>query len=468
MQRRFDTALERLMREAGTMPPFSSVTLLLAVSGGADSMCLANLALHSTTGIRIAIAHCNFHLRGEESDGDEALVSGWAAKNCVEIHTADFDTLSFASSKGISIEMAARELRYGWFSQLCRENGYVAVAVAHNANDNAETLLLNLVRGTGMNGLTGISTVSLSPFESEGFRAPVLRPLLGFTRKQIEGYVFTHNIDYHNDSTNAQSAYKRNSIRNEVFPLLEKINPSFIKTLNREMEYFSQAGNIVEGWCARMRDEVVRDIPGGEVRIGLALLMGTPNWKYLLYYILEPYGFSSSVLSSVEDLLSSERTFSGKRFESEEYVLTTQRDGMVVSPKSANKNDPDGILIRDAGEYSFADVRFMVEVFDRPADLVLRQPDGVLILDAERLAFPFVCRLWQRGDWFVPFGMKGRKKLSDFFADLKYSREQKAKAVILATSSGETSRIAAVLGKRIDETFRITQKTSSILRISLL
>ena len=450
------------------MPPFSSVTLLLAVSGGTDSMCLANLALHSTTGIRIAIAHCNFHLRGEESDGDEALVRGWAAKNGVEIHTADFDTLSFASSKGISIEMAARELRYGWFSQLCRENGYVAVAVAHNANDNAETLLLNLVRGTGMNGLTGISTVSLSPFESEGFRAPVLRPLLGFTRKQIEGYAFTHKIDYHNDSTNAQSAYRRNSIRNEVFPLLEKINPSFIKTLNREMEYFSQAGNIVEGWCARMRDEVVRDLPGGGVCIGLASLMKTPNWKYLLYYILEPYGFSSSVLSSVEDLLSSERTFSGKRFESEGYVLVTQRDGMVVSPKSAGKNEPEGIVIRTAGEYSFAGIRFRVEVFDRPADLVLRQPDGVLILDAERLAFPFVCRLWQRGDWFMPFGMKGRKKLSDFFADLKYSREQKARAVILATSSGETSRIAAVLGKRIDETFRITQKTSSILRISLL
>ena len=340
--------------------------------------------------------------------------------------------------------------------------------MAHNANDNAETLLLNLVRGTGMNGLTGISTVSLSPFESEGFRTPVLRPLLEFTRKQIEGYAFTHKIDYHNDSTNAQSAYKRNSIRNEVFPLLEKINPSFIKTLNREMEYFSQAGNIVEGWCARMRDEVVRDLPGGGVCIGLASLMKTPNWKYLLYYILEPYGFSSSVLSSVEDLLSSERTFSGKCFESEEYVLVTQRDGMVVSPKSAGKNEPEGIVIRTVGEYSFAGIRFMVEVFDRPADLVLRQPDGVLILDAERLTFPFVCRLWQRGDWFVPFGMKGRKKLSDFFADLKYSREQKARAVILSTSSGETSRIAAVLGKRIDETFRITQKTSSILRISLL
>ena len=439
---------------------------MVCVSGGADSVALLDVLQRG--GYDCVVAHCNFHLRGEESDGDEALVRGWAAKNGVEIHTADFDTLSFASSKGISIEMAARELRYGWFSQLCRENGYVAVAVAHNANDNAETLLLNLVRGTGMNGLTGISTVSLSPFESEGFRAPVLRPLLEFTRKQIEGYAFIHKIDYHNDSTNAQSAYRRNNIRNEVFPLLEKINPSFIKTLNREMEYFSQAGNIVEGWCARMRDEVVRDLPGGGVCIGLASLMEIPNWKYLLYYILEPYGFSSSVLSSVEDLLSSERTFSGKRFESEEYVLVTQRDGMVVSLKSAGKNEPEGIVIRTAGEYSFAGIRFMVEVFDRPADLVLRQPDGVLILDAERLAFPFVCRLWQRGDWFVPFGMKGRKKLSDFFADLKYSRGQKARAVILATSSGETSRIAAVLGKRIDETFRITQKTSSILRISLL
>ncbi|MGN0189888.1 MAG: tRNA lysidine(34) synthetase TilS [Candidatus Cryptobacteroides sp.] len=458
----------KLTGEAGIMPPLSSVTLLLAVSGGADSMCLADLALHSSTGIRIAIAHCNFSLRGEESDGDETLVREWASKNGVRLHTAAFGTSGYASSRGISIEMAARELRYRWFSRLCLENGYAAVAVAHNANDNAETLLLNIVRGTGMNGLSGMSPLSFSPEAYEGHKALVLRPMLRFTRKSIEGYAFARGIAYRNDSTNAHSCYKRNRIRNEVFPLLEKINPSFIRTFNREMAYFSDAGNIVGEWCGMMRGRVAEDRPDGGVRIDLASLRQTANWKYLLYHILEPYGFASSVLSSVEDLVSSGRTFSGKRFESDGFVLMTQRDGMLICPKT-DSSRPDGTLvISGPGDYSFCGTRFRVEVFDRPGDMPLRQPEGVLILDAERLPFPFVCRAWSYGDWFVPFGMKGRKKLSDFFADLKYTQVQKDSAVILTAASSEASRIAAVLGKRIDEAFRITQKTPSVLRITVL
>lgn len=485
MQRRFDTALERLMREAGTVPPFSSVTLLLAVSGGVDSMCLADLALHSSTGIRIAIAHCNFHLRGEESDGDEALVREWTARNGIRLHRTDFETSSYASSRGISIEMAARELRYRWFSQLCLENGYPAVAVAHNANDNAETLLLNLVRGTGMNGLSGMSGVSLSPADDRGFRAPVLRPMLGFTRKQIEGYAFAHNLEFHNDSTNAHSVYKRNRLRNEVFPILGTINTSFISTLNRDMSYFSEASEIVGQWCEQKMGEVVRENDPG-IFISLDGLLKIRNWRYLLYYVLDPYGFPSPVLASIENLVSSGRTFSGKIFESDGYLLRTQRDGMTVFPKEAGSPRQDGpLVIQGPGEYAFNGIRFRVELFDRPDGMPLKQPDGMLVLDAGRLPFPFVCRGWSHGDWFIPFGMKGRKKLSDFFADLKFTRSQKDSALILTPpSSGkfssetcseascETSQedfhIAAVLGKRIDEAFRITQKTSSILRITVL
>ena len=462
------------------MPPFSSVTLLLAVSGGADSMCLADLALHSSTGIRIAIAHCNFHLRGEESDSDEALVRDWAAGNGVRLHRIDFETSSYAASRGISIEMAARELRYRWFSKLCRENGYAAVAVAHNANDNAETLLLNMLRGTGMNGLAGMSGVGLSPADDGGFRATVLRPMLEFTRKQIEGYAFAHNLEFHNDSTNSHSVYKRNRLRNEVFPILGTINPSFISTLNRDISYFSEASEIVGQWCEQKRGEVVSENDSG-IFISLARLLEIRNWRYLLYYILEPFGFPSPVLTSIENLLSSGRTFSGKCFESDGFVLWTQRDGMLVLPKGTESLSPGGsLVIPGPGEYSFCGTRFRVEVFDRPADLPLRQPAGVLILDAARLPFPFVCRGWSHGDWFIPFGMTGRKKLSDFFADLKFTRAQKDAALIIAPiaavssresscePSRESSRVAAVLGKRIDETFRITQKTSSVLRISVL
>jgi tRNA(Ile)-lysidine synthase len=184
---------------------------------------------------RIAISH----LRGEESDGDEELVRTWASEHGVRIHVRDFDTETYARENGISIEMAARDLRYAWFAQLCLDHGYKAVSVAHNANDNAETLVLNMLRGAGLRGLSGMSVVSSVP----GFPSiPLLRPLLDCTRKQIEGYMFAHKVSYREDSTNAMSEYKRNRIRNETFSIFETVNPSFVRTLNREMGYFSEAG----------------------------------------------------------------------------------------------------------------------------------------------------------------------------------------------------------------------------------
>ena len=220
MRDRFDRCLDGLLPDSGAV--------LLAVSGGIDSMVMADLFLNSAHSSRITLAHCNFHLRGEESDGDCAFVRDWACTHGVPFREAGFDTRSYAGEHGVSIEMAARELRYSWFASLCDEEGFSAVAVAHNANDNAETLILNLLRGTGLTGICGMR--ELSPLAGSAF-AVLIRPLLGFSRDEIREYALSRGLEWREDSTNADSAYKRNLIRNEVFPLFSKVNPS----ISREM-----------------------------------------------------------------------------------------------------------------------------------------------------------------------------------------------------------------------------------------
>ena len=443
--------------------------ILLAVSGGIDSMCMAELFAAMEPEMPFAIAHCNFHLRGEESDGDEQFVKDWASGHGVKCHTTSFDTESFARTRGISIEMAARELRYDWFARLCSEYGYAAVAVAHNANDNAETLVLNLLRGSGIKGLSGMSVIASLPNASS---LPLLRPLLRFTRKQIEAYMLINRYSYREDSTNASSDYKRNRIRNEVFPIFEKVNPSFVRTLNREMGYFDEAGEIVGHWCRQAALPIVK----GNC-IDTKALLKEKHWKYLLYHILEPYGFNTSTLESLEALLLSGRTVSGKRFESDEYVLLTERDRMIIcrNTEHPDRQDEAGVeiftRISAPGVYHINGRRITVEVQPWRKDMPLKQPEGVLIMDAARLRFPFVMRMWREGDWMIPLGMRGRKKISDLFADLKYGHAEKSAAIILVDCAGnlaEQQHIAAVVGVRMDDRYKVTDNTETIIKITII
>lgn len=452
-----------------------SAPVLLAVSGGVDSICMAELFAAIEPSVPFAVAHCNFCLRGAESDGDEQLVSEWAERHNVVFHRISFDTEAYAREHGISIEMAARDLRYGWFATLCRQYGYSAVAVAHNANDNAETLLLNLVRGTGLKGITGMSAVSALPCGS-GDAADVpklIRPLLAFTRKQIEGYVFARRISYREDSTNASVEYRRNSIRHEVFPILEKLNPSFIRTLNREMGYFAEIGDIVDYTCSGIVAGIVSKDPARkdvETSISVNRLLSQRHWKYILFRILEPYGFNSSVLESVEDLLESERTLSGKSFRSQSHVLMTERNELLVRRKVDYERE-QCLTVRGSGTYNLNGRSFIVEVLPWNADMTLKQKPGIIIMDAARLAFPFVCRVWRHGDWLIPLGMKGRKKVSDLFADLKFSQIQKDEAVMIVDVSGEYAvqqHVAGVLGLRIDDRYKVGDDTSEIIRITCI
>lgn len=324
IQKSFDRTIVGLVPE--------KETALLAVSGGIDSICLASLFLNSSAGRRFAVAHCNFHLRGEDSDSDEALVAAWCGRNGVRYHKADFDTEQYASSHNISIEMAARELRYDWFASLCRDNGYYGVAVAHNANDNAETLILNLLRGTGLRGITGMQVESVVPVtrdELSGVR--LLRPMLSFSRKQIEEYVSANSLEYHDDRTNAETVYKRNRIRHLVFPVFESLNPSFLTTFAREMNAFSEVQEIADDYFISVRESVCE--PAGKdelLRVNAVRLCHLKHYKYVLYRLLEAYGFRDRLLEPVVRLLESGKTFSGKVFEAPGYELITAGECLIV------------------------------------------------------------------------------------------------------------------------------------------
>lgn len=342
IQKSFDRTIVGLVPE--------KETALLAVSGGIDSICLASLFLNSSAGRRFAVAHCNFHLRGEDSDSDEALVAAWCGRNGVRYHKADFDTEQYASAHRVSIEMAARELRYDWFASLCKDNGYYGVAVAHNANDNAETLILNLLRGTGLRGVTGMQVETVVPVtrdELSGVR--LLRPMLSFSRKQIEEYVAANSLEYHDDRTNAETVYKRNRIRHHVFPVFESLNPSFLTTFAREMNAFSEVQEIADDYFISVRESVCE--PAGKddlLRVNAVRLCHLKHYKYVLYRLLESYGFRDRLLEPVVRLLESGKTFSGKVFEAPGYELITAGECLIV--RKAAQVVPDSSVVSELAD----------------------------------------------------------------------------------------------------------------------
>ena len=447
MQERFDRILK------GLLPDGEAV--LLAVSGGIDSMCMADLFLNSASKVSFALAHCNFHLRGVESDSDEALVREWAESHGIIFIKKDFDTSGYAASKGISIEMAARELRYGWFAEMCRGQKFSALAVAHNANDNAETMILNMLRGTGAKGMTGMRRNSPLP-DSD---AALIRPLLDFPRKNIHEYAVSHGLRWHEDSTNADSAYKRNCIRNEIFPLFERLNPSFLTTLNEDMERFAQVQSIADEYVRSVSAEVVHPGSYGLPVVDHKRLTLKKNWEYVLFRLLEPFGFTSSVVADLATVLKSRGTVSGRKFFANEYVAVTSSRDIVIYPV-AEPVEATGITIEDPGIYSFNGIRFSVSQSDDVN--AVKTSVGETKLD---LPFPFAVRHWRSGDWMRPLGMKGRKKLIDMFVDLKFSLPEKEKALVIAD---EGSHVLALIGHRIDDSVKVTKESTSVTVIRII
>ncbi len=440
MRDRFDNCLDGLLPDNGG-------AVLLAVSGGIDSIVMAGLFLESRHKYDITLAHCNFHLRGDESDADEVFVRDWARERGVPFLKVDFDTKEYAAVHGVSVEMAARELRYSWFASLCEDHGFKAVAVAHNANDNAETLILNLLRGTGLKGICGMREVSVLP----GSSAKLIRPLLGFTRDEIKAYALSNGLSWREDSTNADSTFKRNLIRNEVFPLFAKVNPSFLDTLNSDMRRFSQVQEIADEFFFSSIPSVIDEAPGAADQplvILVRKLREIRHWEYVLYRILEPYGFNESVIGDLTELIKSGRTFSGREFHSPTHIAITSRTAISIVSDAGSPDAASMIEVPGPGVYSVGGVQFFVEMAKVES---LKQPEGVTVTN---LGFPVTIRCWKEGDWMRPLGMGGRKKkLSDMFGDLKFTPSQKEKALVIAD---EGSHVLALIGYRIDESVALS------------
>ena len=431
MQHRFDIALGRLSSNLGRRP-----AVLLAVSGGVDSMTMANLALASPVPERICVAHMNFSLRGEESDGDEAFVKQWCKERGVEFFSRKVDTQAYAGQHGISIEMAARELRYAWFNELLKDKGLDFVAVAHNLNDCAETMYLNILRGTGLRGISGIRPVN----------GNVIRPMLEFPRSEISRYALRNAIKFRMDSTNMESEYSRNRIRNEVFPQFELINPSFLQAVATSMEHFAAAQEYIEAHLSE-EEKLFLSEEDGVIKLDMEALRADRFRSYRMFDILSRYGFNAAQVKQIEESLNAG---SGKRFSSPTHTLVRDRKTLNIYPLEA-------------------DTEFTIEVdiMDKPEDFDPKAaPQGVLYVDADKLKLPLKCRAWQAADRFRPFGMKDFRKLSDFFSDLKLDVEQKKRQRIVTTLDADgAERIVCIAGLRIDDRFKVTSATKRIAEI---
>lgn len=416
--------------------------MLVAVSGGPDSVVLLD-ALHRE-GFFVVIAHCNFHLRGEASNEDAEFVKSLSNKYQVPYCQVDFDTEREAEERGVSIEMAARDLRYGWFEQVAEEWQCERIAVAHNADDVVETFFLNLTRGTGLQGLSGMAEL----------RGRIVRPLLKVSRRQIMEYIAENQLEYRIDATNLETIYTRNKIRHKIVPQFEEINPSFLDTMGNNMRFIASAQNIVEVYASEAYKRVVSN-EGGRVIFDLNVLKEYEGVDTLLFIWLSKYGFGSDV---VMQLCRSLDDIAGKQFYSATHRIVVGRNRLeCMACDSLEVDDNIQLIINENDCVISEPLKMSVRVIDKLEFEVIKSAN-VACLDADKLRYPLTLRRWQKGDWFIPFGMKGRKKLSDFFADKKLSLIDKEQVWLLV--SGED--IVWVVGYRVDARYAVTDDTKKV------
>jgi len=417
--------------------------VLMAVSGGIDSMVMSHLFI--TADIQAAIAHCNFSLRGKESDMDEAFVKRFAASHKIPFYSVRFDTTGYAGEKGISIQMAARELRYRWFEEVRSKHGYDSIALAHNLNDNVETFLINLTRGTGIAGLTGMRP---------RFNY-LIRPLLFASRKAITGYSAQNKIKYREDRSNSDVKYARNKIRHTIIPLFRELNPSFDVTVTETAERFGEINDIVSEYIAGIR------IASARYRDNMLTFSATDLKKVypgrtVLFELFRPYGLGSAQIGELIKIITGR---SGQQLLTKTHRITKSRNEVIVTPLDNGSEDHyEADTISDLKKVHgivSAEFKTVGKRFKIPAS------SSIACLDAEKIEFPLYVRRWAPGDYFYPLGMRSKKKLSDYFIDKKYSVPEKERQLILESDG----KIIWVIGERIDNRFRITDTTKKALVI---
>ncbi|QEC51147.1 tRNA(Ile)-lysidine synthase [Anseongella ginsenosidimutans] len=412
--------------------------VLLAVSGGMDSMFM--YALFSRSPFSFGIAHCNFGLRGEESDEDQMFVKQEAGKSGVPFYTVRFKALDYAREHKLSTQMAARQLRYDWFETLRREEGYQAIAVAHHLNDQVETMLINLVRGTGPAGLHGILPKN----------GKIIRPLLCFTREEIAAAVNREAIPYREESSNASDKYLRNRLRHQVVPVLKALNPGLEHTFAATARHFLEAEQFIEHHMEPYRALLQKE--GESFRISCKALPEPGMGETILYQLIKPFGFAAG---QSRDILNACQSQPGKQFFSATHQLIKDRGYLIIIP--LQNTSGQGLLQNEALSF---EKMFEAEIL-RAEDAGTSPGAGTAFLDYEKLQLPLTVRYWQDGDRFHPLGMKGSKKLSDFFVDQKIPLHLKGRIPLLLSGK----EIAWVAGYRIADPFKVTEGTKKVYRI---
>ena len=421
--------------------------ILLTVSGGVDSMVLMSLCVNS--GYTVGVAHCNFCLRGRESDEDEILVQEHARKYGIECHNHRFDTVGEMERTGESMEMAARRLRYTWFAELCEEHGYTVIAVAHHIDDSIETFFINLMRGTGLRGLTGIH-------QQVG---RVVRPLMFASRKEILDYALHKHIPYREDSSNKTTKYLRNKIRLGLTPRIREINPRFPFIMSRNIERLMAAQRFIDGAIDHIYAEAVSD-EDGIYTIHMENISNADSREFVIYEILSSrFGFKGDVVDGLCRALQSDTT--GRRFYSRSHVAYVDRGNIVVTRISDEDNCQVSVQQGQQRAYCGNSVLYF-EIVDVDSLPSYNVADNIALLDADKVTFPLTLRRWSEGDTFIPFGMTGRKKVSDFLIDGKVSMAEKNRQFVLISGT----EIAWLAGRRIADPFRITDSTERVLRIT--
>lgn len=416
-------------------------TVIIGVSGGADSMALLDILHH--LGYDCIVAHCNFHLRGQESYRDEYFVEKVASKYNFKYVSANFDTKKYIEEESISLEMAARELRYAWFEKIRKEYKAERIAVAHHQDDSVETVLINLIRGTGIRGLSGISPIN----------GKVIRPLLCIFREDILQYLKSRHIGFVEDSTNKEDIYTRNKIRLNLIPLLKSINPSVVQAIHRTSGNLARTENIYNDYIEKAKHKVFSDH-----KIDINALLKQKEAKTILFEILLPYGFNASTVDNIFDSINSQ---SGKVFYAADYQLIKDREAFILEPIN---EDTDSIYTLLEHETNLCEpFNISIESFHKTSSFEIEKNSNIIYLDKGKLAYPLIIRKWKHGDKFIPFGMKGHKKVSDYFTDRKFSLVDKNNTWLLCSADN----IVWIVGERTDDRYKITNKTIEVLKITL-
>ena len=439
--------LQKLSNHINKNLPFlKGKKLLIAISGGVDSVVLTHLL--SALNFDISLAHCNFSLRGKESDLDEEFVVQLGEKLNLNVFKIKFNTEEFAKENKQSTQIAARELRYNWFQQLIDQNSFEYVLTAHHADDNLETFLINLTRGSGLDGFTGIPEIN----------GNIVRPLLKFSRETILSFVKENNINWREDKSNASTKYIRNKIRHNVLPVLKEINPSLLETFAKTTEHLKESQQIIEDSIERIASEVLqKDFSTAleMTKIDIKKINQLSNPKAYLYQLLKEYNFTE--WNDVYQLLSAQ---SGKQIFSKTHALLKDRDFLLVSKRDFST----------ALEMTFQIDKDTSEI-TKPIHLKLEEVEEkstekkqTIYVDKQHLVFPLKLRKWQNGDFFYPSGMTGKKKLSKYFKDEKFSLIEKQNTWLLCNNNGA---IIWVIGARQDNRFEVTKETMTTFKISL-